>query len=295
MIRIAVDVDAITDVLAAGYTQYQVFTDTSSTGAFGTSDGTGTLVAQQQGYTYVDTDGSTGTYYKVAYWGASPGTSAKSDAIQGGVALYYANSLDIRQELMAGASDDSEIGTYDDDIIWDMCEEASRMIDDFKRVDHGAYIASSSTTTYYFGTGAEWQTIAPHVSVSAVAVEETDGTYTSWTENTDFYLWPYDYSARDEPIQALEVVRKAGSSKSVWQHGPRRIRVTGVRGISSTVPPAVQRAARITVSRWYKRAQQGWQDAGASAELGQLIYVRELDPSVAIALRSVWPVKGAGI
>jgi hypothetical protein len=205
MIRLSIVVGDIDNVIAAGYTQFYVFTDTSSTGAFSTLDGTSTLVAQTQGYTYVDSDGTTGTYYKTSYWGATPGTSSKSSALLGGTVQYYATALDVRQELVAGASNDAAMGEFDDDVIWDMCEEASRLIDDYKRVEHGAYLAGTSTSARLFsGSGRDRQRIEPFVSVSVVEVEETDGTYTEWTADTDYYTWPWDASSKDEPIIARE-------------------------------------------------------------------------------------------
>ncbi|MHC4512005.1 MAG: hypothetical protein ACYTAO_24190 [Planctomycetota bacterium] len=208
MIRLSIVVGDIDNVIAAGYTQFYVFTDTSSTGAFSTLDGTSTLVAQTQGYTYVDSDGTTGTYYKTSYWGATPGTSSKSSALLGGTVQYYATALDVRQELVAGASNDAAMGEFDDDVIWDMCEEASRLIDDYKRVEHGAYLAGTSTSARLFsGSGRDRQRIEPFVSVSVVEVEETDGTYTEWTADTDYYTWPWDASSKDEPIIALHMTR----------------------------------------------------------------------------------------
>jgi hypothetical protein len=254
------------------------------------------LSSQQTGYVYVDTDGDENTYYKTAYWGSGVGTSSKSDAIQGGVALYYADALDVRQELAAGASNDAAIGTHDDDILYDMCEEASRVIDIYKRVEPGAYITNSSTSQrYYTGSGYGWQEIDYATSIDAVEVEETDGTYTAWTENTDFYTWPYNASAISEPIRRLEVSRKSGSSKSVFIAGPRRVRVAATWGVTSSVPADVRRAARIMVARWYKRAHQGWADTAANIELGELTFTREIDPEVKQILKYVFPTAGAGI
>ena len=289
------DLEAIT---AAGYTNYAVFTDGSATGSF-TEAGSAALVANQLGYAYVDVGGTASEYYKVCLFStgtSSPGTSSYSAIVQSGSIAYYCTALDVRQELAAGASGDSAIGTHDDDILWDMCEEASRLIDDYKRVPHGEYIADTSTSArYYSGSGYTMQNIDYCTSVDAVAVEETDGTYTAWTADTDFYTWPYNASAIDEPVAALEVVHKSGSSKSVWNVGPRRIRVAAYWGLASTPPLPVRRAARIQVARWYKRAQQAWQDAAANPELGELVYVKDLDPDVARALKSVYPVQGAGI
>jgi hypothetical protein len=292
---IYVTVDDLEGITAAGFTNIRVWQDASSTGAFSVNTGTATLATGTLGYTIYDADGSSSLYYKAALWQTGQ-TGTLSSAVAVGTNPYYCTPLDVRQELAAGNTTDSAIGLHDEKILWDMCEEASRLIDDYKRVEPGAYSASSSTSSRYFhGSGTTWQTVDPSVSVDAVAVEESDGTYTAWTENTDFYTWPYNASANSEPIVKLEVVRKAGSSKSVWQHGPRRVQVASSWGVSSTVPAAVRRAARIQVTRWYKRAQQGWQDASASIELGQLTFVKELDPDVMMALRSVWPTTGAGI
>jgi hypothetical protein len=296
VIRINIIVEDYDSISAAGYTQIQVFTDTSSTGTFGTSDGTMSLVSQQTGYVYIDTDGTTGTYYKTAYYGAGTGSSALSDAIQGGITLYYADALDVRREMASGASDDAAIGTHDDVILYNMCEEATRMIDAEKGVDPGAYIADTSTSQrYYSGSGDDFQTIDYATSLDEVAVEETDGTYTAWTEDTDFYAWPYNYSSIGEPIQALEVSRKSGSSKSVFNVGPRRVRVAASWGVSSSVPPNIRRIASIQVARWYKRAQQGWQDTAANVELGELTFTAELDPEVKRILAYAFPTKKAGI
>jgi len=295
MIRVNITLDDWDSISSAGWTQIYIFTDSSSTGSFATRDGTMSLVSQQTGYVYIDTDGDSSTYYKTAFW-QTGSTSAKSDALQGGVALYYADAHDVRQELAAGATNDAAIGTHDDDILYDMCEEASRFIDTHKRVEPGAYLGSSSTSARYFpGTGTDFQPIDYATSVDAVEVEETDGTYTAWTENTDFYTWPYNASSVSEPVQGLEVSRKSGSSKSVFIHGPRRVRVAAAWGISTTVPAAVRRAARILVARWYKRAQQGWQDSAANVELGQMTYTKDMDPEAERLLRSVFPTRGAGI
>jgi hypothetical protein len=49
------------------------------------------------------------------------------------------------------------------------------------------------------------------------------------------------------------------------------------------------------VARWYKRAQQGWQDTAANIELGELTFTAEIDPEIRQILRSVFPTKGAGL
>ena len=287
------DLESIT---SGGYTAVKVFTDTSSTGAFATQDGTATLVANQQGYSYIDTDGTASTYYKLALWGATPGTSSYSPIVLSGTESYYCNSVDVRQELSAGRTDDSAIGTHDDYIIWTIIDAVTRWIDNYKRVEPGAYLAGTATATRYFaGSGTKWQEIDPATTVSVVSVEETDGTYTAWTSDTDYYTWPYNAPSNGEPYRKLEVIRKSGSSKSVFQYGPKRIKVNGIWGISASVPPDVRQIATALASRVYSAAQQAYQDASASAELGQMVYAEAQHPMIKAMLDSVFPHTRSGL
>ena len=298
MVELYVTVDNIDDIIAQNYTVIRVYTAAASTSAnFSTLDGTLTLVANQSGYSYVDTDGDSSTWYKVAYYGASPGESSQSPSAgwQGTVVQYYCTDYDVRQGLAAGDTTDDAIGEEDGDLIWDIIAAVSRFIDEYKGVESGAYLASGSETRYYTGTGRRRQRIDMATTVSAVAVEETDGTYTSWTADTDYYLWPYNYSALGEPVRVMEVVRKSGSSKSVWNIGPKRVQVTGVFGVSTTVPADIQQACAALVTRVYKSYQTGWQDAGASLELGQLIYAQAQHPSVKMILDQAFPRTRSGI
>jgi len=295
MIRLSITVDDITQIIAAGYTVIRVYTDTTSTGAFTTLDGTVALVAGQTGYAYADVDGTTATWYKVAYYGATPGESTKSAAQQGGTVDAYCTALDVRHELAAGSGSQA-IGQEFEDVIWKMCVEASRLIDRFKRVEPGAYLAADSETRYFMGSGMAYQRIDHAVSVSKVEVEETDGVWTTWAAETDYYTWPYNASMIGESIRALEVSQKAGTTKSVFTAGRKRVKVTGVFGISTTPPEDIARACKIQASRFFKRAQQGQQDAGMSAaESGQMSYVKKLDPDVETLLKSAFPMAMAGI
>jgi hypothetical protein len=294
MIRLDAVVEDIAEVMAAGYTVIRIYTDTSEDGEFTTLDGTETLVAGQTGYSYIDTDGFSTTWYKTAYYGTVPGESNKSDAQQGGTVDAYASAFDVRAELAMGGGQ-TTIGQEHEDTLWNMLIEASRLIDQHKRVEPGAYDADDSETRYFAGSGADRQWIDYMVSVTSVAVEETDGVYTTWTEDTDFYTWPYNASAISEPIRALEVVDKSGTTKSVFTLGAKRVKVVGVFGVSSAPPDPIKRACKIQAARWYKRAQQAWQDASMGGELGQLLYTQELDPDIKTLLNTAFPMRGAGV
>lgn len=295
MIRLDFTVAGIAAQLTAGYTIVRIYSATTSGGAFTTLEGTVILYAGKEEYTYVDQDGTTSLWYKTALYGATPGEAAKSAAVQGSEVAGYCTASDVRRELGMG-SGNQQIGAEHEDVIWDMVIEATRLIDGLKRVEPGAYSASGSETRYFPGSGMNYQRIDHAASVSKVEVEETDGTYTEWTADTDYFTWPYNAAAMGESIRALEVSEKSPTTKSVFTAGRKRVKVTGVWGIATTPPDTIARACKIQVARFFKRAQQGQQDAGMSAaESGQMSYVKKLDPDVETLLKSAFPTAMAGI
>lgn len=189
----------------------------------------------------------------------------------------------------AGADNDTAIG--------DMISEASDLIDEYKGVEEGAYKAGDAgdETRYFNGSGLVRQRIDPAVSITSVAVEETDGTYTTWTEDTDYFNWPENHDTIDEPIRYLEVNQKSDGNKSVFTHGQRRVEVTATFGISSSTPAIIERACKIQVQRWIKRAQQGFADSSANPDLGRVLFTRELDPDVMTLLDKAFPRRKSGI
>jgi len=284
MIRLEITVTDIDEVIAAGYTVIRVYTDTEEDGDFDTLDGTETLVADTTGYTYVDTDGTTSTWYKVAYYGSSPDEGSKSDAQQGGTMDAYCTAFDVRQEVAVGSGADS-ISAKWDRVLWNMAVECSRLIDVYCNLEENAFLASGSATRYMDGNGdLELWLRWPATSISAVSVEETagSGTYTSWTQGTDYFRWPYqdDTGLAVNPVLRLDVNTKSNGTKSVWYSGQRTVQLTGVWGYSTSVPDLVARACKMQCAEWYKLAAQGWSDSGGAPEFGELQYPKKLDPAV---------------
>jgi len=67
---------------------------------------------------------------------------------------------------------------------------------------------------------------------------------------------------------------------------PKSVRVKGVFGYSIEPPETIQMACKIQASRWFMRAKGGFEDAQASAAVGQMFYTKELDPDVKTILDS---------
>ena len=181
---------------------------------------------------------------------------------------------------------DSDIGTLNDydAVISTMITSASRLIDREVGGWPNYFDAPSTDETRYFdGSGEKEQYIDPLVSLTTVSVSESGGrastNYTDWTENTDFYVWPYNYSKIGKPIEMLIVDNNAGS-KGVFADVSKGVKVVGKFGYSASPPDAIKQAVRIQVNRWFMRAKQGWQDTSASERLGQMLYTQSLDPDV---------------
>lgn len=271
-----ITLDDIELALQMGFTEIKVKYDTAEDGAFSNALAD-TAKLKENTTEYVLRDGSpTGRYYK-AVLNVDSSEGPASAIRQYGTGCGYATSQDVRRELSASTGH-AQLTPRHGHTIWEMVEEASRLVDRIRRLPDGAYRASTTETYYFDGNGEVtlWLPL-PLLSITQVAVEETDGTYTNWTEDTDYFAWPYN----ETPTLRLDVNRKSDSTKSTWIAGPRRVRVQGVFGVSSSPPEEIRRAVLIQVARWYKRATAGWADATGSAETGELRYVKKIDPDVA--------------
>lgn len=176
----------------------------------------------------------------------------------------------------------ASITTYDN-ALSQMVTDASRLIDSLVgRWPNYFYPSTSGETRYYDGNGDNELRIDEMVSITSVSVAEQGGVessdYTTWG-SSDYYGWPYNTTANAEPIRKL-LVDTWNGSKSYWHPYRKSVKVTGVFGWSARPPEIISRAARIQTMRWWMRAKQGYQDAGAVVELGQMMYVKELDPDI---------------
>ena len=101
----------------------------------------------------------------------------------------------------------------------------------------------------------------------------------------DYWPWPYN----ETPIRAILVSDRSASAKSAWTAGPKRVKLTGVWGVSTSVPALVEQACATQVAIWYKRMMAGWATREGNAEFGYLTYPRTLDQDVKLMLDSVTP------
>ncbi len=182
-------------------------------------------------------------------------------------------------------------GTSYDVLLAELITRASRAIDRFTGREPGAYAAGTDSTRWFDGSGTDEQWIdelaaAPTAVLVAGGGQVdgaggTGGSYTEWSVS-DYRPWPHNALERNEPYLRLDVDQLNGS-KAVWPRYPKAIKVTGLFGFASTAntPPEIVQATIVQAVRSFKRGQQGFQDVGAIEALGQLQYVKTLDPDVA--------------
>lgn len=168
-----------------------------------------------------------------------------------------------------------------DGMLGTLCTAASRMID--REVGYWPGYFNPTTdgeTRYYDGNGEQELDIEPLVTLTSLAVSEegnySSSDYTTWTENTDFYVWPYNSTA--QPIRRLIVDHNG--DKLNWTRFKEAIKLTGIFGHAASTPEVIQQAAIMQTMNWYMKAKQGYQSAGANPSLGQMTYKRELDQEV---------------
>ena len=161
---------------------------------------------------------------------------------------------------------------------------ASRLIDhEVGGWDNYFYPTTDDETRHFDGSGELIQNIDPCISLTSVEVSESGGReasdYTTWTEDTDFYISPYNYAEVGIPIRSLIVDNDAGS-KGYFMRVRKGVKVKGIFGYSSTPPDIIMLACKIQVMRWFMRAKQSWQDAGVNSAIGEMLYIQDLDPAV---------------
>ena len=195
-----------------------------------------------------------------------------------------ANDYCTLAEVQAGFPDSALATTTDTaftGLIESMISRASRLIDREVGKEPGYFYPSTDDQTrYYDGSGTYEQDIDDCLTITTVSVAEDGGrestSYTDWG-STDYYAEPYNYSALAIPITLLMIETDGG--KPGWYRYKKSVKVAGIFGYSVAVPDDIKQAVVIQTVRWYMRSKQGYQDASANPEVGQ-IFMTKLDPDV---------------
>ncbi len=199
----------------------------------------------------------------------------------------YVTVAEIKADIPDSPLFDVTDDTYDT-VLGNMVTAASRLIDRYVGGwDNYFYPTTDSQTRYFDGSGEEIQYIDPMVSLTSVAVSDSGravSDYTTWTNDSDFFVSPYNHASIGMPIMSLVIDNDSGS-KGTWGKTRKGVKVTGVFGWSLTPPADVEQACKIQAVRWFMRSKQGYQDAAANPSMGEMYYMKELDPDVKMLLQ----------
>lgn len=173
-----------------------------------------------------------------------------------------------------------------DDLLNRLIVAASRAIDRYTNFQPGAFFVNADVTRYYNGSGNDKLWIDPLAATpTSVSVAESGDItdYTAWA-GTDYILWPLNALENGAPYYRLDIDVLNGT-KSLWYSYPKSIKIVGKFGYKITVPDDVKNAAIIQVIRSFKRTQQAYRDTGAIVDLGEITYMRTLDPEVVAIIK----------
>ncbi len=310
-------VDLITEVMNAGYTTIRVYSDTTETGSFATLAGTVALQGGKESYEFVDVNGTPGvTWYKTAYYGATPGESAKSAALLAGTSTSYASVREFRNQI-------GKVGDTTDVEIQMILDAASQAIDRYCNRKDGFVAAPTATARIYPGSGTFVQFIDQFVSVSLVEVKSSPSvsTWDTWSVNDyvpfagderspNFNPLPYGpYSGLMVTATGTSRIFTSGAfsnqigfrsdmarlQNNALGRGLPTVRVTARWGFAASVPPVIKQACLTQAARWWKRGSSGWSDSMANGDTGVMTYRKAVDPDVQMMLvagRMVKPAMG---
>ncbi len=193
----------------------------------------------------------------------------------------YCSTSDIKAEMPDSTLASTTDTTYDT-AIGNFITSASRLIDREVGREPNWFASTDEQTRYFDGSGEVVQDIDECHTLTSVSVSEQGLTsssgYTDWTLDTDFYVWPYNYSELGIPFTRLIADFNGNGIK--FPRYRKSVKVVGQFGYSSTPPEDIKQACKIQAMRWFGRAKQMYQDASANANTGQLIYIKKLDPDV---------------
>lgn len=201
----------------------------------------------------------------------------------------------------------NKTGTGDDFDLAGLLTSAADTIDRFCNRPNGFVADETASARIYTGSGGPIQTIDECTNITLVAVKDSasDTAYVSWAvsdwiafgggpKDPDFQPTvigrPYT-SLMIEP-SGDHVIFTSGSYSSMRGFRPSHsvlrgvptVQVTAEWGFSTTAPAAIKEANIVQAARWWKRGQSAWADTLASAEMGQLMYQKALDPAVEMML-----------
>jgi len=168
----------------------------------------------------------------------------------------------------------------DDTILEKVAEGISRALDwRCRRKFYTSGTEESAEARYFTAEHSDRLYVDDLLSVDTLETDDGgDGTYeSSWTEDTDFYLEPYNAALDYQPY--TKVVTTESGSYSFPVGVRKGVKVSGVWGYWTSTPANIHSAALLMAERLFKRKDAIFGVVG-SPELGVLKQIVRDDPEI---------------
>jgi len=257
-----------------------IFTYTATTISF--SSTTKTIADSAGGLKRFEDANNISTLIKIAGAANSGNNGVKTISTVSATAVVVTNTL-TTEAAGSSVTITINLGLEYDATLESIIEASSRLIDKYC-----ARQFYSSTSTRYYETNNTDEVFTDDIlSVSTLKTDQDgDGTYeTAWTENTHFYLYPYNSVADGKPF--TRVIRTETGGYEFPATIRKCIEIYGSFGYCTTanLPKVIKEACILQSIKLFKRKDAPFGIAGTN-QFGVITNVPELDPDIKMLLDS---------
>lgn len=183
--------------------------------------------------------------------------------------VAYATTQELKEQMNWPTGDSSK------DTAMQIClDAASAVLDRICRRPDG-FLAQAASARTFIGTDADYLFIDECAAVTAV--ETRTASSGAWTAVTGWFPFAGDPKTPVARGPYTGVIRETGVFMA---YRFMSVQVTARWGYALTVPDQVKQATIMQSARWFKRGESAWADASSSAEQGQLLYRKAMDPDI---------------
>lgn len=192
--------------------------------------------------------------------------------VSGSTLAALTGNLYVTADELKAALNISDQDFADDDVNR-ACNAASRAID----LATGRFFYSTTDTRYYT---PEWRAVTVETDdIQTISTLQVDlpgtGTYTTWTENTDFTLQPANSATNDKPYERVRLRRQR---QSYWPTTDNALKITGTFGWAEIPSEVNQYAVFLAEKLLYRTRHAPFGIIQTTGDIGSVARLARTDP-----------------